>query len=934
MLAIEPFITQLISTPPLGSQVRSHLTLLPTSPQEQEFPAHFPAWLRTPLHAQGITHLRLHQWQALQALRQGQHVCLTTPTGSGRGVVRLLAMYQTIGIDRHGHALFIFPQKHRELAQLGMAMSWNDCLAPEHRLSAAIYDGDTPGTQRRLLKQAVPHLLLTTPEMLHAGILAYHSGWRHLLQNLRYIVLADLHLGAGALLTHLAHLLRRTYRLAQHYGSHPQFLLTSTPFANPEAVAQLLTGHSCELISDATWRRQAQHRVLLESHQDLATIGHELLARHRDARLPTLIFTPPGLQIHDVPMPGSPEELHRLEQRLLQGEDSAIVLPYNMPIAVLRPSAIRSMIFLGWPSSLMHVHANLALLANGSSLGIGILVLTDNTPLARYLLRHPAAYEASWLQGMPLALTNPLITRQHLLCAAAEFALAAAEPYAGVHNVDQLLHQLAAEQAVTQRSSARQWTAAQQRPHRQVHLRCYEPPLALINQRDAQYVGRLAPTEAFRTCFEDAQYMHHDGSAFHVEHSVDERRRILVRPSQVLYGTRGRLQTAVSGKRLAAAVIKTPYCLTYGWLDYTESLRAYERFEPHTLERQSIHLLPEKKRQSRSPGIWLDFPGRSADWQAQVRTALHTLVHAVMAGLPLLFRYHPQDIRGGLYTPATDREPRLEAVFVDSHAGGSGVSAALYQAHKQALRLALHILLQCDCTDGCSRCVTGLKCDTCTETEGFDRQGGIALLQQILEEVVPPLEAVRLTPRPEHSKRHLYLSLTTQKSAEEVGGWQHKHLLGLGLAMIYDAQEKSYCVYSEETADLLLAHLRQADLVIGFNTRDFDYQVLQPYTDAPLPTLPTCAMLDEIQKALGYRLSFRHIIRETLGKECPDDRLDTLQWYREGDIERLLQVCRRDVDLLRDLRRHGRTAGTLNYRDRSGTQRTLPISWQLAEDNE
>jgi DEAD/DEAH box helicase domain-containing protein len=934
MRVIESFVTQLLNAPPVASQVRSHLTLLPTASPAQAFPAHFPSWLSTLLGAQGITHLSQPQWQALQLLHQGQHVCLSVPTGSGRGVLRLLAMYQAIGADRHGRALFVFPQKHRELAQLRMAMSWSDHLTPEHRLSAAIYDGDTPGTQRRQIKQAVPHLLLTTPEMLHAGILAYHGGWRPLFQNLRFVVLADLHLCAGALLTHLAHLLRRVCRLANHYGSHPQFLLTSAPLASPEEVAQALTGRACEVVYDDTERRQLQHRVLLESHQDLATVGRHLLASHRDARLPTLLFVPPGLQLDDATTPQTPEDVQRAQQHVLQGEDTAIVLPHDTPLAALRVSTACSMVFLGLPSSLMRLHAALALLANGTRPSIGILVLTDNTPLECYLLRHPAVYTSAWLQGMPLALSNPAITRYHLLCAAAELALAAGESYAGMPNLEPLLHQLATEQLVTHRSSARQWVAVQRQPHRQVYLRWYERPFMLINQRNAQTIARLTPTEAFRICFEGAQYIHTDGSVFHVEHDVDERRRIVVRPSHATYRTRGRLRTAVGEKRLAAAVMTTSYRLTYGWLDYTESLQAYERLEPHTLERQSVHLLPEKKRQSRSPGIWLDFPARAAVWQVQARTALHTLVHAVMAGLPLLFRYHPGDIQGGLYPSEREGEPRLEAVFVDAHAGGSGLSAALYQGHVQALRIALHILLQCDCTHGCSRCLNGLQCNTCEAGEALHRQAGIALLQQMLGETVAPFEAVRLRPRHEHATRQLYLSLTTQKSAEEVGGWQHKHLLGLGLAMLYDTHEKRYHVYTEETVDLLLARLRQAALIIGFNTRDFDYQVLQAYTDTPLPTLPTCAMLDDIQKALGYRINFRHIVLETLGSERPDDSLDTLRWYREGDIEHLLHVCRRDVDWLRDLMRHGSTTGTLNYRDRAGTRRTLPVSWQRAEDYE
>lgn len=923
MLALEPFVTQLIRTPPSGSQLHSHLTLPPTLPPERDVPAHFPAWLHTLLKAQGITHLSQPQWQALQLLHQDHHVCLTLPTGSGRGVVRLLTLYQSIGVDRHGHVLAIFPQKQRELAQLGMAKTWNDHLAPEHRLAVAIYDGDTPGTERRVIKQAIPHLVLTTPEMLHAGILAYHSGWRALFQGLRYIVLADLHLCPGALLAHLGHLLRRLYRLAHHYGSHPQFLLTSTPLSNPHDVAQTLTGRACEVVSSDTERRQPQHRVLLETHTDLATIGSELLTQHRDAALPVLVLAPPGLRL----------PADSLEQGSGSGPPTSIILPHDTPTGVVRLHPVRSVISLGLPSALTYLHAYLDLLANGPQPSLGIFVLSGQTPLERYLLRRPAGFASSWLQSLVFAANNPQVIRQHLLCAAAELALVAGERYPGVPHLDQHLSQLAAAQELTHRATSRQWVAVQRQPHRRVQLRWYERPWTLINQQDAQYITRLSPMQAFHTCFEGAQYPHTDGSLFHVEGIDDTRRRIAVRPSHAAYYTRGRFRTAVSAKRLTAAVIKPPYRLTYGWLDHTESLWAYERLKAPTLTRQSLEILPERKHQSRSPALWLDFPDRSAAWIAHLQPALHTLVHAVMASLPLLLCYNPEDIRGGLYASAPTDKTDLKAIFVDTQAGGNGCSVAMYQRYEDALRLALDILLQCDCTHGCHRCIAALTCDTCEDSGELDRQAGIGLLQQMLGETVPVVAAVQHGhSHPHGPRRHLYLTLTTQKSAEDVGGWQHKHLLGLGLALTYDTQEQSYRVYTEETVDQLLTSLRQADLIIGFNTRDFDYQILQPYTDTALPTLPTCAMLDDVQHVLGYRLSFRHLVLETLGIERPDDSIDTLQWYRQGDMERLLQMCRRDIDLLRNLARHGCRTGSLQYRDRSGTCKPLPVSWQFAED--
>ena len=133
----------------------------------------------------------------------------------------------------------------------------------------------------------------------------------------------------------------------------------------------------------------------------------------------------------------------------------------------------------------------------------------------------------------------------------------------------------------------------------------------------------------------------------------------------------------------------------------------------------------------------------------------------------------------------------------------------------------------------------------------------------------------------------------------------------------------------EETIEALIAHLQRADLIISFNTRDFDYQVLQPYTDVPLPSLPTYAMLDEIQRVLGYRLSFKHLLQETLGVERPDDRLDTVAWYRHAQSEAMIAACRRDIDWMRDLIRHLSHTGSLRYRDRTGVQHEILLTSTL-----
>jgi DEAD/DEAH box helicase domain-containing protein len=880
MLSLAQCIAQLLAAPPAGSQIRSTLTLPYAQAPSTEFPAEFPQWFRVILQTQGITRLATYQWQALQHWQQGQHVCVSAPAGGGRGIVRLLALYHSLAAAQRGHALLLFPHKERELTQLATITAWNAQAPAEHRLTAAIYDGDTAPTERRFIRQSPPQLLLTTPEMLHAGILAYHAGWRAFFQGLRAVVLADVHCCSGALGAHVTHLIQRLQRLSHHYGAQPQYLLTSAPAANLQDVARTLTGQPCTLVTGTAVDRYQHSRLVLEVHGPTELVVQELVARLNAADAPPFII-----------------------QRAQHARQSAGRIP---------PSA-RCVLFVGVPGALTLMHEDLSLLTTTQAHSLGVLLLRSETALEHYLLRYPAVYETLWLQDLGLYPKNALVTQRHLQCAAAELAPAAPATAVRLPGTPEMPpHQ----------------------PHRGIQLRTYEPSFALVLQGNSALLTTVSPARAFRHCFEGAVYRH-GGQTFHVERRLPERRRILVRPIEAPYLTRGMVHTSITEQQIEAAVAKDSFRIANGMLTYTETLHAYERLDGHTGVRLSIHALSEQRRTIHTQGVWIDMPAVTADHNL-ADTALHTLVHAVLSSLPLFLADTAMCIRGDVQQ-AQNGGTGLQAVFVDAHAGGNGASAFVYRTHEHILRASLQILLNCNCLYGCSRCVAlHPDCDACLHNGALDRQAGVALLQQMLQEMVPVLEHVRLPGMPpvEHpipqdrlAPRHIYLRLTTQHSAEDVGGWQHKHLLGLGVAVTYDTRDRQYRVYTAETAADLLSSLSTADLVIGFSLRDFDYQVLQPYTTTPLTTLPSLALLDEVQHQLGFRLSLNHLTRETLGVERPDDSLRTLDWFRQGDRNRIAEYCRHDLKLLRALVHHGATTGSIFYRDLSGERHAMPVQW-------
>lgn len=180
--------------------------------------------------------------------------------------------------------------------------------------------------------------------------------------------------------------------------------------------------------------------------------------------------------------------------------------------------------------------------------------------------------------------------------------------------------------------------------------------------------------------------------------------------------------------------------------------------------------------------------------------------------------------------------------------------------------------------------------------------------------------------------RVLYFDLETQKSAVDVGGWENTHLMKLAVGVVWDSLEQKHFSYLENEADRLVAKLRMADLVVGFNVIGFDYPVLQPYArDFDLQEITTFDMLVDVKRLLNHRLSLDHLAQNTLNAEKSADGLVSLQWYKEGKIDKIVEYCKQDVEITRDLFLYGESNGHVIYKTRSGTVKELKVDWKSAD---
>ena len=173
----------------------------------------------------------------------------------------------------------------------------------------------------------------------------------------------------------------------------------------------------------------------------------------------------------------------------------------------------------------------------------------------------------------------------------------------------------------------------------------------------------------------------------------------------------------------------------------------------------------------------------------------------------------------------------------------------------------------------------------------------------------------------------VFFDVETQRSFDEVGGRHNIRKLGLSAAVTYSTADGEYRHYTEETVGDLIAELKAADLVVGFNVLNFDYEVLRAYTGDPLDDIPTVDMLNHIHKRLGFRVSLDKLAASTLGTSKSADGLQAVRWYKQGRIQEILDYCQQDVEVTRQLYEYGKRHKHVKFRDRNYRERMVPVSW-------
>jgi DEAD/DEAH box helicase domain-containing protein len=916
----------------------------------------------------GIERLFAHQARALDLLEGGRDVVLATGTASGKTLVYQLPTLAGALDGPGSHALLLFPLRALEQDQMQRLRTAAGALGigGDGAPAVAVYDGDTPPAERKRLRERPPAALITTPDMLHAGILPSHGSWQSFFRGLRLVVVDELHTYRGLFGSHVAQVLRRLDRIAAHHGSRPRIVAASATVANPGELAAKLTGRELAVVSRDGAPRPARDVLLLRPRGSPYTTAARLFRLSVRAGLRTIAFTKarsvaelmytwvaesdPALRDRITAyragyLAGERREIERslFEGRLL-GVISTSALELGIDVGDLDVCLL-----VGYPGS------QIASWQRGGRVGRareGLVALVAGADaLDQYLVTHPERFLAGRFEHAVLDPANPEIAGAHLACAAAELPLRADEPWLAEPGMPRRIAELEEKGALYRSESGRQWFAARRRPHRDVDLRAAGASCSILLEPEgaarAREIGSIGVGRVFAECHEGAIYLHR-GRSFLVTELDVERRTVRVRAVDVPFYTRAlsEKETEILTRDRARPIGN--FRLVQGRVRVTTHITGYERRRVHGQDLLATEPLELPPTCFETTAIWLEMPEElrraveAAD--GHFMGGIHAVEHAALALCPLFALCDRHDVAGISYA----RHPQLgrPAIFLyDGPPGGTGLAAGLFERVEGLLEATLELVGGCDCEDGCPSCVHSPKCGS--GNRPIDKRAARLALELLLARAPLPAE-----PEPEGHARPpgapgrapsaererpaappdlVFLDLETQRAALEVGGWHNAHLMRVALAVLYETRDDRFTTFREADVEALLARLRAAELVVGFNVRRFDYRVLRGYTDFDLERLATFDLLDEIHARLGFRLSLAHLGEETLGRSKTADGLQSLRWWQEGRIDEIERYCRADVELLRDLFRHAEGHGHLLFRTRVGERVRLPLRVHVPE---
>ena len=953
-----------LRTAPDLQEITSYYHYLPPHPADYSGPeAALPPALQIALQRQGLDRLYRHQLEALTALQSGKQILVATPTASGKTLIYNLPVINTLLLEPQAHALYLFPLKALEQDQL-KALEELAAALPGPALAAAIYDGDTPIDVRKQLRARPPQVLISNPDMLHMGLLPNHQSWTAFFSRLRFVVIDEVHTYKGIMGSHVAQVLRRLQRVCQHHRSSPQFILSSATIANPEELARQLIGQKVTVIGTNGAPQAGRHFLFFNPALSAAQTTARLFVQALRHGLATICFTQarkltellhlwalrlaPELKhrISSYRAGFLPEERREIEQQLASGRMLGVISTSALEMGI-DIGGLDVCLLVGYPGTMVTTWQRSGRVGRLGRDSLVILVAQPDA-LDQYFIKHPEEFFSRPLEAAVLDPHNPVVVKAHLTAAAQELPLDLSQEQAFTPSrVRGLVAELERQNQLLRSATGEIYYARQHFPQKHINIRGVGGSFAIFKVGSRKAIGTIDGHRALKECHPGAVYLH-KANSFLVERLDLERRNIWVNRVEPTYFTRIQTDKETEILEVTASRPVRNFMAKTGHLKVTERILAYEKRRLHGQELLSIISLDLPPQIFETVGMWFEIEDRikAAIYQQGLHFmgGIHALEHALISMFPLFALADRNDI-GGISHPFHPQVGKAAVFIYDGYPGGVGLASRAYEMAEPLLHKTRELIAACPCEDGCPSCIHSPKCGS--GNKPLDKAAALQIaefmlglkalpapkisLPRVAEVSTAAIGAAAADSLPWKSPRRIgFLDLETQLSAQEVGGWSRCHKMRVSVAVLARTDRPEPEVYLEPDIDMLCRCLLELDLVVGFNLKRFDYQVLQPYTTVDLGDIPTLDIHEDIYQILGSRLSLGHLAEKTLGEPKSGDGLLALQLFKEGRLAELIAYCQQDVQLTRRLFEFGVRQGHLIYQHRQGALVRIPVDWTEA----
>ncbi|MFK7695325.1 DEAD/DEAH box helicase [Paenibacillus sp. HJGM_3] len=694
--------------------------------------------IRDALTRRGIGELYTHQHTAYETVIKGENIVAVTPTASGKTLCYNLPVLQAIAADDTSRALYMFPTK--ALAQ-DQKSELNEIIQEMGiDIKSFTYDGDTSPAIRQLVRKA-GHIVITNPDMLHSAILPHHTKWVSLFGNLKYIVIDELHTYRGVFGSHVANVIRRLKRICRFYGSDPIFICTSATIANPQQLAEQLTGVPMRLISDNGAPRGRKHFVFYNPpvvNQPLnirksATVEVNHLAREfLRNKIQTIVFARSRVRVELILshlqelVKGElgtksvrgyrggylPKQRREIERGLREGEILGVVSTNALELGV-DIGQLQVCVMTGYPGSVASTwqQAGRAGRRHGEAL---VVMVASSTPIDQYIVNNPDYFFERSPESARINPENLIILVDHLRCASYEIPFKPDETF-GPMDVTELLEYLVEEKVLHRASDAFYW-ANQSFPASEISLRsASQENVVIVDQSDVanvKLIGEMDRFSAMTLLHDEAIYMH-EGVQYQVEKLDWDHKKAYVREVDVDYYTDANLAVQLKVLEIDRTTARSRAAIHYGDVVVNAMPTIFKKIKLTTFENVGYGPISLPEEELHTSATWFELTETDPSIGAKT---LEQLLLGIANVLKHIVPIHVMCDRSDIHVVSQIRasHTQLPTVYIyDHYPGGIGLAEDVYRRFDEVKTAAMNLIRKCPCNDGCPSCIG-------TEVEGME----------------------------------------------------------------------------------------------------------------------------------------------------------------------------------------------------------------------